>query len=65
MIEMQTDEQGSTGYNTWYKTLGLSVYSCILLRITFCVTRQESSPQSPAISYRQPLAAMIKRKITT
>jgi hypothetical protein len=38
------------------KHWGLSGYSNILPRIKFGVTGQESSPQSPTISYRQPVA---------
>ncbi len=37
------------------KHWGLSGYSNILPRIKFGVTGQESSPQSPTISYRHPL----------
>ena len=37
------------------KHWGLGGYSSILPRIKFGVTGQESSPQSPTISYRQPL----------
>jgi len=35
------------------KHWGLSGYASILPRIKFGVTGQESSPQSPTISYRQ------------
>ena len=38
------------------KHWGLSGYSSVLHRIKFGVTGQESSPQSPTISYRRPLA---------
>ena len=41
------------------KHWGLGVYSSILSRIKFSVTGQDSSPHSPTISYRQPLAAMV------
>lgn len=37
------------------KHLGLSGYSNFLPRIKFDVNGQESSPQSPTISYRHPL----------
>jgi len=37
------------------KHWGLSDYSSTLPRIEFGVTVQESSPQSPTISYRHPL----------
>jgi len=42
------------------KHWGLSGYSNILPRIKFGVTGQESSPQSPTISYRQPLATKLR-----
>jgi len=38
----------------------LSGYTSILPRIKFGVTGQVSSPQSPTISYRQPLAGIKK-----
>jgi hypothetical protein len=37
------------------KHWGLGGYASILPRIKFVVTGQESSPQAPTISYRQPL----------
>jgi hypothetical protein len=37
------------------KHWGLSGYMSFLPRIKFGVTGQESSPQSPTISYRKPL----------
>ena len=37
------------------KHWGLSGYLSVLPRIKFGVTGQESSPQSPTISYRHPL----------
>ncbi len=43
-------ERTTRGIKHW----GLSGYSNILPRIKFGVTGQESSPQSPTISYRQP-----------
>ncbi len=42
------------------KHCGLGGYSNILPRIKFGVTGQESSPQSPTISYCQPLPATLK-----
>jgi hypothetical protein len=42
------------------KHWGLGGYSSILPRIKFGVTGQEGSPQSPTISYRQPLPAILK-----
>lgn len=42
------------------KHWGLSGYLNILPRIEFGVTGQESSPQSPTISYRHTLAVILK-----
>jgi len=42
------------------KHWGLSGYANILPRIKFGVTGQVSSPQSPTISYRHPLAVRLK-----
>jgi len=42
------------------KHWGLSGYASVLPRIKFGVTGQDSSPQSPTISYRQPLAFIVK-----
>jgi len=44
----------TSGIKHW----GLSGYSSVLPRIKFGVTGQVSSPQSPTISYRRPLAVM-------
>ena len=44
------------------KHWGLSGYASVLPRIKFGVTGQESSPQSPTISYRQPLANIITKR---
>jgi len=41
----------TSGIKHW----GLSGYSSVLPRIKFGVTGQDSSPQSPTISYRHPL----------
>ncbi len=41
------------------KHWGLSGYANIQPRINFGVTGQESSPQSPTISYRNPLCATL------
>ncbi len=51
-------ERTTRGIKHW----GLSGYSSILPRIKFGVNGQESSPQSPTISYRQPLALILKRQ---
>ncbi len=45
------NETLTSGIKHW----GLSGYSSFLPRIKFCVTGQDSSPQSPTISYRRPL----------
>ena len=45
------------------KHWGLSGYSSVLPRTKFGVTGQESSPQSPTISYRQPLCAIIRQPL--
>ncbi len=41
----------------------LSGYASILPRIKFGVTGQNSSPQSPTISYRRPLATTKKETL--
>jgi len=56
MIENNKGQLVTRGIKHW----GLSGYSNILPRIKFCVSGQESSPQSPTISYRQPLQAILK-----
>ena len=43
------------------KHWGLSGYASFLPRIKFGVTGQGSSPQSPTISYRQPLQVIKKQ----
>ena len=48
----------TSGIKHW----GLSGYTSVLPRIKFGVTGQDSSPQSPTISYRQPLAASMTKK---
>jgi len=50
-MKMNKAQQVTYGIKHW----GLSGYVSILPRIKFGVTGQESSPQSPTISYRQPL----------
>ncbi len=45
------------------KHWGLSGYANNLPRIKFGVTGQVSSPQSPTISYRQPLVASVGRPL--
>ncbi len=51
----------TSGIKHW----GLSGYSSVLPRIKFGVTGQDSSPQSPTISYRRPLAFMLKKDSNT
>ena len=41
------------------KHWGLGGYASFLPRIKFGVNGQESSPQSPTISYRHPLCAIL------
>ena len=43
------------------KHWGLSGYSCFLPRFKFGVIGQESSPQSPTISYRHPLGVIAEK----
>ncbi len=47
-LEKQEGQRLTSGIKHW----GLSGYSSILPRVKFGVTGQESSPQSPTISYR-------------
>ena len=49
------NEPPTRGIKHW----GLGGYANILPRIKFGVSGQESSPQSPTISYRQMLAATL------
>jgi|GEM_PF-1732595 len=53
--KMKKHEHTTCGINHW----GLSGYSSILPRIKFGIFGQESSPQSPTISYRHPLGASL------
>ena len=56
------DNQCTThGIKHW----GLGGYASILPRIKFGVTGQESSPQSPTISYRHPLAETQPENLAT
>jgi hypothetical protein len=50
------NEPPTRGIKHW----GLGGYANILPRIKFGVSGQESSPQSPTISYRKTLAARVK-----
>ena len=50
------NETPTRGIKHW----GLGGYSNLLPRIKFGVTGQESSPQSPTISYRHPLCPMVE-----
>jgi hypothetical protein len=51
-FENNNGQRTTCGIKHW----GLSGYANSLPRIKFGVTGQESSPQSPTISYRHPLA---------
>ena len=51
------NEPPTRGIKHW----GLGGYANILPRIKFGVSGQESSPQSPTISYRKTLPAMLKK----
>ncbi len=55
------NETLTSGIKHW----GLSGYSSVLPRIKFGVTGQDSCPQSPMISYCQPLAHIIKNETIT
>jgi hypothetical protein len=55
MIDKQTGNKEHQPLTSGIKHWGLSGYSSILPRIKFGVTGQDSSPQSPTISYRHPL----------
>ncbi len=48
-------ERTTRGIKHW----GLSGYSSILPRTMFSLAGQVSSPQSPTISYRRPLAFIV------
>jgi hypothetical protein len=51
----------TSGIKHW----GLGGYARILPRIKFGVTGQDSSPQSPTISYRRTLCLMLKKHSRT
>jgi hypothetical protein len=54
ILLMEMTQRLTRGIKHW----GLGGYLSFLPRIKFGVTGQESSPQSPTISYRQPLCAI-------
>ena len=58
LTEIKNNETPTRGI----KHLGLDVYSSILPRTKIGVTGQESSPQSPTISYRHPLPASLENR---
>ena len=60
--DKKTDEKERQRPTRGIKHWGLSGYVSILPRIKFGVTRQESSPQSPTISYRHPLSTIVGRE---
>ena len=51
------NEPPTRGIKHW----GLGGYANILPRIKFGVSGQESSPQTPTISYRHPLATTLRQ----
>ena len=55
MTDKQTENNEHQPLTSGIKHWGLSGYASVLPRIKFGVTGQDSSPQSPTISYRQPL----------
>ena len=57
LTEIKNNETPTSGIKHW----GLGGYSSVLPRIKFGVTGQESSPQSPTISYRHPLGHISKK----
>jgi hypothetical protein len=59
-MDFRTDRIERQPVTRGIKHWGLSGYSSVLPRIKFGVTGQDSSPQSPTISYRQPLGTIIK-----
>jgi len=59
-----TDENERQCTTRGIKHWGLGGYANILPRIKFGVAGQVSSPQSPTISYRHPLAHIIKKLAT-
>jgi hypothetical protein len=60
MIDKQTENKEHQPLTSGIKHWGLSGYSSVLPRIKFGVTGQDSSPQSPTISYRHPLPPSVK-----
>jgi len=60
MTDRQLENKEHQPLTSGIKHWGLSGYASVLPRIKFGVTRQVSSPQSPTISYRQPLAQIKK-----
>jgi len=57
LTENKEHQPLTSGIKHW----GLSGYSSILPRIKFGVTGQESSPQSPTISYRHRYASVTQK----
>ena len=60
MIDKQIENNEHQPLTSGIKHWGLSGYASVLPRIKFGVTGQESSPQSPTISYRRPLSAIMR-----
>jgi len=64
MTDKQTENNEHQPLISGIKHWGLSGYSSVLVHFKFGVTRQNSSPQSPTISYRRPLLATNNNKLT-
>ena len=61
MIDKQMVNNEHQPLTSGIKHWGLSGYASVLPRIKFGVAGQDSSPQSPTISYRQPLVSIRSR----
>ena len=58
LTETKEHQPLTSGIKHW----GLSGYASVLPRVKFGVTGQDSSPQSPTISYRRPLPPSVKKE---
>lgn len=65
MTDKQTGDNEHQPLTSGIKHWGLSGYASVLPRIKFGVTGQDSSPQSPTISYRRPLWARVENRLQT
>ena len=61
LIGKLTEDKEHQPLTSGIKHWGLSGYANILPRIKFGVTGQDSSPQSPTISYRKTLGVRLSR----